>query len=999
MSVIDRSRILATSARRSLAQLVDDSGGNSLGTEGRYWHKGRGMSSPKIFISYRRDDTRWAAGLIYRSLIGEFGEDSVFYDRRSIDLGSVWPERLRQSVQECRVLIAVIGKAWLGGVDDESQSRLEQENDWVRRELRTVLQREDQPLVIPLFIDGARAPDRLPEDLKKLARCQGRPVRDDPDFDNDFEPVIKQIAALLGPDSKPLTVAERERKLAEFNATPAGMNRQRMIAKVRDAWIRGVLDRSLSGIDSFALGLDFAPTAVVEPRGLPAAQLLGSRNIAEVFEEFDRRLLILGSPGGGKTILLLQLARRLLNNAESEIDAPIPVILNLSSWAARRLPLHRWLVQDLAAAYQVPAKVARDWIERKQLLLLLDGLDEVAAEHRAACVERINAHLDTWPTLAIAVCSRLRDYEEIGARLKLRAAVRLEALDPARAQELIAGQEYEGVRAVAEEEPALHDMLTVPFLLSLIRVAYRGRTREYLALSLTDEPIKARREDLFQAYLEARMDEADANTARGKLPFYRRQVLNWLSWLAANMQQRAESILYIENLQSSWLRTPFQRMAFAIISSAAFGAMIGGIGGCELAAAWALEDAVIVSSIIFGVIGALVFVHGALGRMTVRPLLADWRPDAKSVLRPLFACSVIAFGTVFALGMPLRPLLTRIVPGGRPPLHPAALWLMPAATAALYFPLLMLAFRGLHRLLGRFRWWQPWMSAPTLAMILIGAWLAWSSEDFMVIHLAGFMALTLVVQGLLALGGTINEQIYMVEQLSWRWSWRGSALGAAVGLGISGSVVVAVALFLSELLRKIASDRGISWMDLRGDAVSIVGIALMGSVLGGMWGGLRKSERLTERHHPGAGLSQTLKHTGIVSAGFTLTGMFVCALGFPITDWISSTTGRSSIVSGDAAYGALTGAGFGLIIGLFLGGSDALVKHWLLRLQLRATGCLPLRVGRLLSHASDCLLLRRVGAGYIFLHRYLLEYFATLCPADLVRRGAPAGESADQSAS
>ena len=44
------------------------------------------------------------------------------------------------------------------------------------------------------------------------------------------------------------------------------------------------------------------------------------------------KFLILGKPGGGKTTTLLELAEALLERAEGDSNAPIPVILELSSW-------------------------------------------------------------------------------------------------------------------------------------------------------------------------------------------------------------------------------------------------------------------------------------------------------------------------------------------------------------------------------------------------------------------------------------------------------------------------------------------------------------------------------------------------------------------------------------------------------------------------------------------------------------------------------------------
>lgn len=63
------------------------------------------------------------------------------------------------------------------------------------------------------------------------------------------------------------------------------------------------------------------------------------QRILDVFDEVGGALLILGAPGTGKTTLLLELARDLLDRAEHDPTHPIPVVFPLSSWAERRLPL------------------------------------------------------------------------------------------------------------------------------------------------------------------------------------------------------------------------------------------------------------------------------------------------------------------------------------------------------------------------------------------------------------------------------------------------------------------------------------------------------------------------------------------------------------------------------------------------------------------------------------------------------------------------------------
>jgi len=72
---------------------------------------------------------------------------------------------------------------------------------------------------------------------------------------------------------------------------------------------------------------------------------------------------------------------------------------------------------------------------------------------------------------------------------------------------------------------------------------------------------------------------------------------------------------------------------------------------------------------------------------------------------------------------------------------------------------------------------------------------------------------------------------------------------------------------------------------------------------------------------------------------------------------------------------------FGLVFGLFgglIGGGDAFIQHFVLRFLLWRAGYLPWNYPHFLDYATDRILLRKVGGGYIFIHRLLLEYFASL---------------------
>ena len=70
----------------------------------------------------------------------------------------------------------------------------------------------------------------------------------------------------------------------------------------------------------------------------------------------------------------------------------------------------------------------------------------------------------------------------------------------------------------------------------------------------------------------------------------------------------------------------------------------------------------------------------------------------------------------------------------------------------------------------------------------------------------------------------------------------------------------------------------------------------------------------------------------------------------------------------------------GLIFGLSFFGGQAFIQHFTLRFVLYRYNHTPWNYVRFLDYATERIFLRKVGAGYIFIHRLLLEHFAAMEP-------------------
>jgi len=134
------------------------------------------MTKGRVFISYRRDDAAGFSHAISDRLVEHLPKNHVFMDVLGIAPGADFVKQLESAVDQCDVLLALIGKRW-AGEDGAGQARIHDPQDWVRVEVATAIRRGVR--VIPVLLDGASMPalESLPEELRPLARMNAVDVR------------------------------------------------------------------------------------------------------------------------------------------------------------------------------------------------------------------------------------------------------------------------------------------------------------------------------------------------------------------------------------------------------------------------------------------------------------------------------------------------------------------------------------------------------------------------------------------------------------------------------------------------------------------------------------------------------------------------------------------------------------------------------------------------------------------------------------------------------
>ena len=163
-------------------------------------HHGPVQSDPArsgVFVNYRREDTGPLAAALAAVLRLRVGAGKVFLDSSSIRLGQSFPGVIEAAVKSSEVLAVLIGPGWdvpplLGRLDDEQ--------DWVRREILLAHQLGLQ--IVPVLVDRDDLPpaDRLPESVRFVRERQFYRLRSS--APGGVETLADALAILAAPDER-----------------------------------------------------------------------------------------------------------------------------------------------------------------------------------------------------------------------------------------------------------------------------------------------------------------------------------------------------------------------------------------------------------------------------------------------------------------------------------------------------------------------------------------------------------------------------------------------------------------------------------------------------------------------------------------------------------------------------------------------------------------------------------------------------------------------------
>lgn len=677
------------------------------------------------------------------------------------------------------------------------------------------------------------------------------------------------------------------RIIGELNQVPISKeefhNRQTLLNKLNNCWIKPILENQLQNQIKIELGLQQQPDALNLPSRIafetPSKHRrnlsLGTRAI-DVFDELNssfeittgRTLLILGEPGSGKTTTLLEIARDLIADTLEDENLPIPLVLNLSSWGSFRgnQTFANWLVEQLHIEYQIPKLQGKDWIKNQKLLLLLDGLDEVKEERRLLCIRKINEFIIENNQAEVIVCSRIQDYNSLSERFQFQAAIYIQPLTTEQINRYLhqGGEQLAAVKTLLQEDENLLSLATNPLMLNIITIACQEMSLEELQAINSGEE---RSQNLFKSYIN-RMFER--RTIRHKYP--KKNSLDYLIWLARRMEESSQSKLLIEQIQPDWLQTNIQKRTYN------FGIRV-----------------------IFGIIGGLA--------MTLH--------FGTQVTSDLVSLTFLAIPSI------ISGVISSLISGLQPGLFSGV-------------------FCGLLYVLTTF----------VITFVITFSMISQNLSTELLNNYVLFLSPLLidgVVFGLFLGLGLTNINIKIVDTIKWSNSRALSFTKYGLFLGLI--YVVIRFILLPNYYNNIGYNQ-------------ILHELLTFTIISGIIGGLDKGKEIETTDKPNQGIFRSAKYSARFLIFFIPIGMI---FSIPYSE-----NNIHEVISIGLAVGLLAGLAGGQFSGLVL------IKHFTLRFILWINGYIPLKFAHFLDYAAERILLRKSGGGYIFYHRSLLEYIASL---------------------
>ncbi|MEU5697059.1 SEFIR domain-containing protein, partial [Actinosynnema sp. NPDC020468] len=436
--------------------------------------------SPRVFVSYADDSGAHTDAVVAfaERLRAGFGID-VRLDVWARDRRRDWVQWVVEQIEKGDFVLAIASPEYRrrAGSDAPAGGGLQFQYAMLRDRLA---QDRTQwlPKILPVVLEGHRADDlptflqpysasryTLPDELEELLRVlTGQPRHP-----------VPGLAPLADP-----AVAARDEL---FRTTPIGPQLSAELAEAAERLAGAVTDVWRAEVKR--LGLD-------DPRPLATRWSADGVEVDRIGPYFrrhvpDRRLLVLGEPGSGKSVSAIRLVSDVLATRAS--GDPVPVLVPVTDWNPREEHPFDWLAGRLARDHRLGRTVR--WVDGRRITLatalleagrvlpVLDGLETVADDLRVEAVEALNRLGSSFPLVVTCGVAQYRDLEAKGVGLARARRADLLPLDRADVESYLTETVPHGAsrlpplfaRLRAEPDPT-------PLVVWLLRVVHRDVDRD-----------------------------------------------------------------------------------------------------------------------------------------------------------------------------------------------------------------------------------------------------------------------------------------------------------------------------------------------------------------------------------------------------------------------------------------------------------------------------------------------------------------------------------------
>ena len=351
--------------------------------------------------------------------------------------------------------------------------------------------------------------------------------------------VSGRLGARRAQHRRPMGKAERANLLAVLRDQVDGDLAERL------AWMSG-----LGGARPTVLPYTVESSS---PDAGPAAERL---DVEQLVVEVRRAcgVALIGDGGTGKSTLLRLLNRQLIHLAEEEAAAAVPVLLDLGGWVGdEQGSFADWVSRAVDDLYGVPSGVVQHMLMNAQVILLLDGVDEMRPGERERAARSLRKMLDELRIPTIIGC-RPERYSELRATLGLDRELVLAALDDQVVRQALS-EEVQPPEELAEEIR----FVTTPYRLKMAVVSGTG-----------DDVGGA---DLITTYVHHRLEDTSRTDYGRRLSPSDEQAL---AWVASHMRDRGRTHIDPDAVPYEWA-PPAIRRSVQIVAPILVGLIAGGI--------------------------------------------------------------------------------------------------------------------------------------------------------------------------------------------------------------------------------------------------------------------------------------------------------------------------------------------------------------------------------------------------------------------------------------